>query len=348
MKRRTFLRRSSLGLAGAGLAAAFGGRASGEAEAPATRLVKVDHAGATDETGAGHAAVVKRMVDRAVKELSGKDSLAAAWAEYVKPDDVVGLKLNVRGGKYISVQPCVVDAIVAGLTAAGVAENNIIVWDMWMRELPIAGYTLNSSDQGVRCYATERGSYEPGKGRSHSQRREALKPFYESDPVTVADKQVWFSKILTREVTALINVPMIKDHTITGVTCAMKNHYGAILNPSDLHGNRCDPYIAALNLTPQIKDKARLVLVDGLRALYHGGPHDNPKCRWRQNSIVAGTDPVAVDALALKILDAKREAEGMDPIRHKAQCVATAAKMGLGTNDPDRIDLREIDLAAEA
>jgi len=100
--------------------------------------------------------------------------------------------------------------------------------------------------------------------------------------------------------------------------------------------------------TAPIKDKTRLILVDGLRALYHGGPRDNPKCRWRQNSIVAGTDPVAVDALALRIIEEKRRAEGMDPIGDKARHVATAAKMGLGTNDPSAIDFRAIDLAAEA
>ena len=73
----------------------------------------------------------------------------------------------------------------------------------------------------------------------------------------------------------------------------MKNHYGSILNPSDLHGNECDPYLGALNAADLIKNKSRLILVDGLRGIYNGGPRDKPQWRWQPNCIMAGTDPVA-------------------------------------------------------
>jgi len=110
----------------------------------------------------------------------------------------------------------------------------------------------------------------------------------------------------------------------------------------------CDPYLAELNAAAPIKDKTRLIVVDGLRALYNGGPRDNPPYRWRQNSIIAGKDTVAVDHLGLEIIEAKRIENGLTPLGDRARHVATAAKLGLGTNDPERIDLREIDITTGA
>jgi uncharacterized protein (DUF362 family) len=147
---------------------------------------------------------------------------------------------------------------------------------------------------------------------------------------------------MTDMITALINVPMVKDHRIAGITCAMKNHYGSIFVPDDLHKNQCDPYIAELNAAPVVREKTRLILVDGLRALFNGGPRDHEQYRWRLNTIIAGTDPVAIDTLAGKIIDEKRDDKDMPPQMPKAHYIQSAAKLGLGTNDLTQIDLKEI------
>ena len=334
-----------MSLAGAGLAAIFGGRDAAGQSAHKSKLVMVRHDGATDERGAGSPDVVKRMVDRSIRELTGKDSMRDAWREFVAPDDVVGLKINLRGGGRLSTQPCVVDAIIDGLLEAGVKRDKIIVYDAENGEFRRAGYTINDSEDGVRYYGVDRGSRRTIRSRDRQAFREALKPFYSSEPVMVADKEVYFSKILAEEITALINVPMIKDHRLAGVTVSMKNHFGSILNPSDLHSDCCDPYIAQLNATGPIKSKTRLIVVDALRALYDGGPRDNPGGRWRQNSILVGTDTVAIDSVGLRIIEEKRKQNGLAPLGDRARHVATAAKIGLGTNDPAQIDLREIDIA---
>ena len=346
--RRSFLRQGSLGVLGAGLAAAGASPPAGADDAPKSRLAWVTHAGATDAQGAGHPEVVRQMVDRAVRELTGKDALGEAWRAFVSPDDVVGIKVTTAGGATLSTQPCVVQAIVAGLVAAGVKENNIIIWERFSRELPKCGYTLNDSDEGVRCYGTDKGLYDPSQKREADAWRELLKPYYTSEATPVADREAQFSRILTDEITALINVPVMKDHLMAGMTCAMKNHYGSILTPAILHPNYCDPYIAELNATEPIRGKTRLVVVDGLRSVYRGGPRATAKWLWRPNGILASTDPVAVDATALRLLEAKRQEVGMDPIGDRARHVATAARIGLGTNDPGRIEVREVELEAPA
>jgi len=343
--RRDFIQKGSVSLVGAGLAALVSRRSAGDQPGQSSKIVMVKHAEATDDRGTGSADIVRQMVNRSIREFTGKDSLRDAWREFVSPDDVVGLKVNVRGGRELSTQPCVVTPIVDGLVSAGVKRNNIIIWDAWSRELVRAGYTLNESGDGVRCYGTDRGKYRPRRGPGRRTDGDSWKSFYSPEPVAVEDKTVYFSGILADEITALINVPLIKDHRIAGVTVSMKNHFGSILNPSDLHGNCCDPYLAALNATAPIKDKTRLIIVDGLRALYNGGPRDNSRWKWRQNSIIAGTDTVAIDHLALQIIEEKRSENGLAPLGERARHVATAARMGLGTNDPARIDVREIDLS---
>jgi uncharacterized protein (DUF362 family) len=348
--RRDFIRRGSVSLAGAGVATLLNsGGASGQEPRKST-IVMVKHDGATDERGVGHPAVVKKIVARSIAELTGKDSPRDAWREFVSPDDIVGIKVNCIARKNFSTQVCVVDAIVDGLTSAGVKPNNIIVWDRWNWEMEAGGYQMNMSDQGVRCHGTDRGSFEPAKLRSvpRGDRDKVLKEltgrFYPEKPTDIAGVPVYFSKILLDEITALINVPLIKDHRISGVTCSMKNHFGSIINPSDLHLTNADPYLAHLNIAPPIRDKTRLIVTDVLRAVYNGGPSDSPD-RWRQNAVMVSTDTVAMDSVALAMIEEKRKEHGMSPIGERARYVATAAKVGLGTNDPARMDMREIDIS---
>jgi hypothetical protein len=49
--------------------------------------------------------------------------------------------------------------------------------------------------------------------------------------------------------------------------------------------------------------------------------------------------------VGLRIIEEKRKHNGLAPLGDRARHVATAAKIGLGTNDPAQIDLREIDIA---
>ena len=62
---------------------------------------------------------------------------------------------------------------------------------------------------------------------------------------------LWTNVLATRA-TALINVPVLKDHDLSGVGCGMKNMYGAIHNPNRYHDNNCNPYVADVNAHPFI------------------------------------------------------------------------------------------------
>ena len=59
-------------------------------------------------------------------------------------------------------------------------------------------------------------------------------------------------------------MPLLKDHDGAGVSIALKNMYGVIHNPNKYHPNGCNPYVADVNMLPDIRTKMRLAF-DKLR-----------------------------------------------------------------------------------
>ncbi|RJP14883.1 MAG: DUF362 domain-containing protein [Candidatus Abyssobacteria bacterium SURF_5] len=246
------------------------------------------------------------------------------WRDLFKPSDIVGIKVNCIAGPELSTHPQVVMAIALQLQAAGVPAENIIVWDRTSRELTRAGYTVNTGNKGIRVYGTDAVGYEE-KAVSHKSFNGRL------------------SKILTRQITALINVPILKDHSGAGVTISMKNHYGSIQNPGNHHNNLCDPYIADLNSVDEIRSKTRLIVCDATRASCNGGPGYNAAFAWRYCGLLISRDPVALDTIGTGIIDERREQMGLPKLekigRYPRQLIS-AADNGLGNTESARIDLR--------
>ena len=323
--------------AGAGLIAfASGGRhivgalgapaAEGEGPAAAPDVSRVVVARSEDLFGNGNAPQRKqteRMLTAGIKALFGVEEPTRAWRKLFKPDDVVGIKINCIAGPNLSTHPVVVAAIVSELRKVPIPPENIIIWDRKNRELRRAGYNINVKGPGVRRYGTDAAGYEEkasAKG-SFSGR---------------------LSKILTRRITALINVPVLKDHGGAGVTIAMKNHYGSFHNPGRHHGSLCDPYIADLNSLDEIRAKTRLVVCDATRALCNGGPGYKPAFAWRYSGLLLSTDPVALDTVGTKIINERRAEAGLPVLaeagRHPRQ-LASAAERGLGNTEMRKIDL---------
>jgi len=93
---------------------------------------------------------------------------------------------------------------------------------------------------------------------------------------------------------------------------------------------------------PEVKGKTRLVLVDALFPLCDRGPQVNPRYRWAYNGLIAGTDPVAVEAVCLRIIEEKRrDLRGEPwPISPPAVCLEAADKVyKLGTSKLEEIKI---------
>ena len=313
MRRREFIGRTvavGVGVMALGRTPLLGEEAKGKAI-----VVKAVRDNATADKKID-AAVVKEMVNAVVCKLSGKAKPEDAWKTYVKPTDVVGVKINCLFGVGAATHPEVTAAVVEGIRMAGVPADKIIIWDKSDGDLKKSGYTINK-DAGVRCIG--------------------VNGAWEEEPTDIHTCKGRLAKILTRECTALINVPILKTHGISGITCAMKNHYGSFHNPGEAHANKCDPFIAHLNNLKVIREKTRLIVCDALLPVADGGPQAAPQWTWEYKAILAATDPLALDAVGLEILQEQRAKLGKKPLA--APCIASAAKLGVGVGDLSQIDV---------
>ncbi|MGQ9672787.1 MAG: DUF362 domain-containing protein [Candidatus Aminicenantales bacterium] len=144
--------------------------------------------------------------------------------------------------------------------------------------------------------------------------------------------------------TALINVPSVKVHTLTGIAVALKNYINFTAQPSQYHGVESGK-LGEIFLRPEVKGKTRLIIVDMLRPYFGPGPQINPLHRWNYGGILVATDPVAVDTVCLKICQVKRNLfKGEEwPISPPPESIYRADKnYGLGTSDPARIKLVQL------
>jgi len=268
--------------------------------------------------------LLAEMLGRGLSALTGEKSVMKAWSKVLKPNDRVGIKVNGLGGPRCSTRPELANAVAAGAQAAGVAADDIIIWDRSDRDLVSVGFAVNRG-AGVKCYGTEGDYTDEMEHRSFRGR---------------------ISRILADRTTALINVPILKDHDNSGVTAALKNHYGTCNNPGAHHGNHCDPYLADLNDLPLIRDKTRLVVCDAIQAVCEGGPgFASPKYLWDYHGLMLSFDPVAVDFIGWQLIDGRRREIGLPSLAEagrEPKWIATAAALGLGAASKDHIEVVEI------
>ncbi len=143
--------------------------------------------------------------------------------------------------------------------------------------------------------------------------------------------------------TALINTRPMRAHSYSGVGSCIKNYIRFIPNRSSMHPDGCAD-LASIWKLPIVKGKTRLNILVMLTPLFHtSGPRGfNPEYIWAYKGLLVGTDPVAVDATGLRILQAKRreffgEDRPMDP--PPKHILLADTRHGIGTADPEKIEL---------
>ncbi len=160
--------------------------------------------------------------------------------------------------------------------------------------------------------------------------------------IGIDDRGVLHNPIFLKA-TALINVRPFRTHHWSGVGGCIKNYIMFVPEPQQYHGNSCAD-LAAIWRLPLVRDKTRLNVLILLRPLFHGiGPHHfDMTYTWDYKGILMGTDPVALDAVGLRIFEAKRRAYFGEerPMRPPPHHIAYAdIKHKLGTSDPEGIEL---------
>jgi uncharacterized protein (DUF362 family) len=96
----------------------------------------------------------------------------------------------------------------------------------------------------------------------------------------------------------LINIPVAKSHSATGVSMGIKGLMGLIWDREIFH-SQVDMNQALADLATVIKPQ--LTILDATRALTSGGPGGPGEVK-KPNLIIAGIDPVAVDSYGVSVV----------------------------------------------
>jgi len=160
--------------------------------------------------------------------------------------------------------------------------------------------------------------------------------------IGIDDRGVRRNRIF-KDATVIINARPARTHHWSGMGGCIKNHIMFVPSPSAYHGDSCAD-LATLWYKHNLKERTKLNVLLMLNPQFHGiGPHNySDKYVWEYKGILVSRDPVAVDAIGVRILQAKRrEYFGEErPLRPPAKHIYLAdTRHHLGVSDPDKIEL---------
>ena len=251
----------------------------------------------------------RALVRRAFADLGGV-------GRFIAQHDVVVLKPNIAWDRTpeqaANTNPDVVAETVKQCWAAG--AKRVIVTDVSCNEAERCFYR-----SGIAAAARGEGAEvilpDPARFREVNLGGEILQSWKVFEPFLIADK--------------VINLPIAKQHDLTGATLGFKNWYGILGGERNrlhqqIHQSLVD--LAAFMLPT-------LTLIDCYRVLLRNGPTGgNVEDVAVHKTLVAGTDPVALDAYVAKAywnLDA-------DALPY----LKLAEKRGLGRSDFEHVRTR--------
>ena len=191
-----------------------------------------------------------------------------------------------------------------------------------LKDLPVTVYVVESDATMTNA---DRAFEKTGmKEMCERNGVECLNLRYVKDKVELAvpDGDALKSIIVPRLVTesAVISAAKLKTHANTGVTLGMKNMFGLL--PEKFKGKYHLKGISKVIVDINTVLKPALTVIDGFVGMEGSGPIDGTPVQM--NLIIAGTDTVAIDATASRIM-------GIDP--HEIKHIRRAYEKGLGNID---------------
>jgi len=257
--------------------------------------------------------VVANMLDRGLRELTDTESAVDAWRillPNLQRSDRITIKMNMNNASFDEnittnrmdqTMPLVNGILEDLVNDLGLSEEQITILDAsrWFHPEKMKGRCRFKNVHWVDHTDNERWD----KNEWVTFTKDAPEP----------GGEFWMPKAYTHS-EHIINLCLMKSHNC-GITGAMKNHFGSIPSPRNLHEEMGDrSYIADVCNTSSIRNKVRLNIADALFANWHNNvwaprpwktfPEESP------NSLIMGIDPVALDSVMLDHIIEEIEAQG--------------------------------------
>ncbi len=293
---------------------------------------------------------VEELFNRGLIFFARQTTVSNAWRSLVATNDIVGIKVFSEPGPLCGTRPAVVAAIVHGLLAAQLPPEHIIIWDRHAADLRAAGYFDLARTLPVRVAGAAEAGYDTNA-------------FYLPDSPVIGQlvwgdtefgltnkdfsigKKSFLSKLVSQKITKIISVAPLMNENNAGVC----GHFfslslGSVDNTRRFE-NSADRLAVALPeiyALPQVGDRVVLNVTDALLAQYEGGPAGYLQFSTVNNELWFGTDPVALDTLALRELMFERRAMNTPAQPSNFAIYTNAMLLQLGVNDPSRIEVEKV------
>ena len=295
-------------LAGAGLAA-LGTVLSarpGRHEPPSPDLIPTPPDWRVDPAAAGRVAIAGGQGPKA--NLGRALSASGGIEAFIRKGETVAIKPNCawdrKPAQAANTDPELIGELVRLCLAAGAAS--VVVLDNTCHD-PARAFKRSGIESatlaagGTIAHQNNTGTVNLDLGGS------VLGPWEVLQPIVEADR--------------LINVPVVKHHSLGRGTLGMKNWFGAVVGRRPSLHQRLDQVCAELGAA----FRPTLTVIDATRVLTGGGPTGGSLDLVRNDDLVAvATDPVAADTWGATLLD-------FTPA--ELPYLAVAERLGLGTTD---------------
>jgi hypothetical protein len=291
------------------------------------------------------------MVGRAMTNLTGKPTVNEAWRSLVSTQDIVGIKVVSAPGANSGTRPVVVAAVVEGLLGAGLPPRNIILWDKQIRDLRDAGFSKLARKYGIRLEGSAQFGWDPGHDEKSKPYETPLLGNLVSGDLEFPKKgegvgrKSFLSKLVTREITKIINITPLLNHNEAGVcgnlySLAMGSVDNTLRFESD--PERLASAVPDIYNLPALVDRVVLNIVDALICQYEGGERGLLHYSDVLNQLRFSRDPVALDVLSVQDLDHQRQAANAPTVKTNLELYNNAALLELGISDLKRIDVETL------
>ena len=288
---------------------------------------------------------VRVMVDRGITKLTAKSTVPEAWRSLVSTQDVVGIKVFSSPGPNSGTRPAVVAAVVEGLLAAGLPPKQIIVWDQQLTDLRLAGFFDLADRYGIRLAGSAQTGWDE-------------KVFYNPDSPILGNliwgdlefgkkgdgvgRKSFVSKLLSREITKIINVTPLLNHNDAGVSGNLYSlATGSIDNLIRFESSKdaLATAIPEIYSLAALSDHVVLNITDALICQYEGGERGLLHYSATLNELRFSRDPVALDVLSIQELTHQRQLAHAPAVKPNLKLYSNAALLQLGVDDLKRIQV---------
>jgi hypothetical protein len=308
------------------------------------RVVIVEDHAAT-EAFVPQPAIVRILVQRGVMKFTGQSNVTAAWLSIVSTQDVIGIKVFSLPGPQVGTKPEVVDAVVEGLLAARVPTNHVIIWDQRLADLRRAGFTEIATKHGVRLA----GALDTGWDTNVFYESAVLGQLIHGDFEYQKEgerfgRKSFVTKLLTKEVTKIINVSPLLNHNSAGVCGTLYSlALGSADNTLRFEGNTLKLAEAVPDIfnLPKVGEHVALNIVDALVCQYEGEQIGRLHNSAALNQVRFSKDPVALDVLSVQEIIKQRQFAELQSSSRTNQFVLyrNAALIELGIADPRKVEV---------